>query len=170
MATKSNAQKYAMVMWDEIFDELVTQYPDVAANREHIDALCMKFVQCPQEFDVVVASNLFGDILTDLSGAITGGLGLNPSANLNPERKFPSLFEPVHGSAPDIAGQNVANPTAAFLSVCMMLDWIGVDIGVSEAVRQAIDSTLEKGEATKDLGGSLSSEAYTNAVIGRLHL
>eukprot|EP00854_Cymbomonas_tetramitiformis_P001895 gene1895-2578_t len=115
MITKSNAQRYAMVMWDDIFEELSMEFPHVQAGRQHIDAAAMNFVLKPESFDVVVASNLFGDILSDLSGAITGSLGLNPSANLNPERRFPSLFEPVHGSAPDIAGTGTEMSTVHLL-------------------------------------------------------
>ena len=169
MATKSNAQKHAMVMWDDVLDELRLEYEgDVEIGREHIDALCMKFVQCPEDFDVVVGSNLFGDILTDLSGAVVGGLGLNPSANLNPERNFPSLFEPVHGSAPDIAGKDLANPVAAILSACTMLDWIGVDPAAGNTARKAINACLLAGETTRDLGGSLGSRAFLDLVLKRL--
>ena len=116
MITKSNALVYGAVLWDTIFDELCSEYPDVEAEKQHVDAAAMNFVLRPQSFDVVVASNLFGDILTDLSGSITGSLGLNPSANLNPSREYPSLFEPVHGSAPDIDGLGIANPTGAILT------------------------------------------------------
>ncbi|CAE8652502.1 unnamed protein product, partial [Polarella glacialis] len=171
VATKSNAQKHSMVMWDDILDELKPEYDGkVEITRDHIDALCMKFVSRPEEFDVVVASNLFGDILTDLSGAVCGGLGLNPSANLNPERNFPSLFEPVHGSAPDIAGKGVANPVAAILSACMMLDWVGVDPEVSAATRKAVYSCLEAGEATGDVGGKLTSRGFLEALLPRLEI
>src|SRR6187401_2646583 len=124
MATKSNAQRHAYVLWDEVLEELRPQYPDVSADRQHCDALIMNLVRGPERFDVIVASNLFGDLLTDLGGVIGGGLGLAPSTNTNPERRFPSMFEPVHGSAPDIAGQGIANPVAAILSVSMMLDWL----------------------------------------------
>jgi tartrate dehydrogenase/decarboxylase/D-malate dehydrogenase len=124
MITKSNAMRYSYVLWDEILDEIAPQYGDVATDKQHADAAVMNFVRWPEAFDVVVASNLFGDLLTDLGGVLGGGLGLAPSANLNPERKFPSMFEPVHGSAPDIAGKGIANPTAAVLSAAMMLDWL----------------------------------------------
>ena len=115
MITKSNAQRHAYVLWDDVLDEVTPQYADVATDKQHADAAAMNLVRRPESFDVIVASNLFGDILTDLAGTIAGGLGLAPSTNTNPERTFPSMFEPVHGSAPDIAGQGIANPIAAVL-------------------------------------------------------
>ncbi len=124
MITKSNAMKYGMVLWDEILEEVRPGYPDVQVDKQHVDAASMNFVRRPEAFDVVVGSNLFGDILSDLGGAIGGGLGLSASANINPERAFPSMFEPVHGSGLDIAGQGIANPVAAILSAAMMLEWL----------------------------------------------
>ena len=115
MITKSNAQRYAYVMWDDIWEEIRREFSDVETDKQHADAAAMNFVRSPERFDVVVASNLFGDILTDLGGVIGGGLGLAPSTNINPERTYPSMFEPVHGSAPDIAGRGIANPVAAIL-------------------------------------------------------
>lgn len=167
MITKSNAQKYAYVLWDEVLEELAPQYADVTADREHIDAAAMNFVRRPEAFDVVVSSNLFGDILSDLSGGITGGLGLNPSANLNPERLSPSLFEPVHGSAPDIAGRGIANPVGAILSAAMMLDWLGAPEDAGR-IRTAVESALAAGRTTRDLGGTLPTTQATDAVIERL--
>jgi len=167
MITKSNAQKYSYVMWDEVLEELAPQYGDVATAREHIDAAAMNFVRRPEAFDVVVCSNLFGDILSDLSGGIIGGLGLNPSANLNPERAFPSLFEPVHGSAPDIAGKGIANPTGAILSGAMMLDWLGAPED-AKRIRAAVEGAIAAGQTTGDLGGKLSTTQATTAVIERL--
>ncbi|MCH2204022.1 MAG: isocitrate/isopropylmalate family dehydrogenase, partial [Fuerstiella sp.] len=132
MITKSNAQRFAYVLWDDILDELMPEFPDVEASRQHCDAAIMNFVRQPEQFDVVVASNLFGDLLTDLGGIIGGGLGLAPSTNTNPECRFPSMFEPVHGSAPDIAGRGIANPVAAVLSAAMMFDHLGLpDAGSS---------------------------------------
>jgi tartrate dehydrogenase/decarboxylase/D-malate dehydrogenase len=125
MATKSNAQRHAYVLWDEVLEELAPQYRDVSAERQHCDALIMNLVRWPERFDVIVASNLFGDLLTDLGGVLGGGLGLAPSTNTNPERTFPSMFEPVHGSAPDIPGQRKANPVAAIRSAPLMLDHQG---------------------------------------------
>jgi tartrate dehydrogenase/decarboxylase/D-malate dehydrogenase len=169
MVTKSNAQKYAMVLWDDVLDEIAPEYPSVAVDKQHIDAIAMNFVRMPETFDVVVASNLFGDILTDLSGAITGSLGLNPSANLNPSREHPSLFEPVHGSAPDIAGQGTANPTGAFLSAAMMLEWTGGGAGAraAEAIRGSCAAVLAEG-ATPDVGGAMGTEAVTDKVIAEM--
>src|SRR5262245_47116839 len=124
--TKSNALAYSMVLWDRVFAEVSRDYPDVQSNSLLVDAAAMDFVRKPEAFDVVVASNLFGDILTDLSAIITGSVGLAASGNINPEKKFPSLFEPIHGSAPDIAGKGVANPLAAILSAGLILDPLGL--------------------------------------------
>jgi len=167
MATKSNALRFSYVMWDEILEEIKPDYPDVVADRQHCDALAMNFVRCPESFDVVVASNLFGDLLTDLGGVIGGGLGLAPSANINPERTFPSMFEPVHGSAPDIAGQGISNPVAAILSVAMMLKHLGQQ-SQSERIETAVESALLEGSKTRDLGGSLSTQEMAAAVIANL--
>ncbi len=167
LATKSNAQRFAFTLWDEILDELAAANRDIAVDRQHIDALAMNFVRRPESFDVVVASNLFGDILTDFSGAVTGGLGLNPSANLNPERTSPSLFEPVHGSAPDIAGRGVSNPTGAILSAAMMLDWLG-EAPAARAIEHAIEAAFGQGHRTPDLGGTLNTVAFTERVIADL--
>ena len=167
MITKSNALKYGYVLWDEVQDEVATAYPDVKTDRQHIDAAAMNFVRRPSQFDVVVASNLFGDILTDLSGAITGSLGLNPSANLDPQRKCPSLFEPVHGSAPDIAGKGIANPAAAILSAAMMLDWLDLKPAAA-AIHNAVEGAVADGCATPDLGGELTSRQMADCIIERL--
>src|SRR5208282_2958888 len=120
--TKSNALTFSMVLWDRVFADVARNYPDIQSNALLVDAAAMDFVRKPEAFDVVVASNLFGDILTDLSAIVTGSVGLAASGNINPERKFPSLFEPVHGSAPDIAGKGIANPLAAILSTAMLLE------------------------------------------------
>ncbi|MDO8538997.1 MAG: isocitrate/isopropylmalate family dehydrogenase [Opitutaceae bacterium] len=165
LATKSNAQRYAFTLWDEVLDLVRAEYRDVETDKQHIDAIAMNFVRRPGFFDVVVGSNLFGDILTDLSGAITGGLGLNPSANLNPERTAPSLFEPVHGSAPDIAGKGIANPTGAILALAMMLDWLG-EPAAARRVERAVEAVLGRGERTPDLGGNLGTVAFTEKIIG----
>ncbi|MCG3198202.1 MAG: tartrate dehydrogenase [Candidatus Omnitrophica bacterium] len=167
MITKSNAQRYSFVLWDEILEEMKDEFPDIEVTKNHIDAAVMNFVRWPERFDVVVGSNLFGDILTDLSGILIGGLGLAPSANINPERKFPSMFEPVHGSAPDIAGQGIANPTAAILSAALMLDWLGFPDSAEE-IRGAVERTLSAGQKTPDLGGNLSTQAYTDKVLEAL--
>lgn len=167
MVTKSNALALGFVMWDEVLEELQSAYPSVQADKQHVDAAAMNFVRRPEHFDVVVASNLFGDILSDLGGIIAGGLGLAPSANINPERDFPSLFEPVHGSAPDIAGQGIANPIAAFLSAAMMLDWLGLK-DASKTIERAVERALKKGAKTHDLGGSLTTIQMTDEVIRNL--
>lgn len=163
LITKSNAQRFGYVLWDRVLDQLAGEYADVMTERLHIDAATVHFVKRPHEFDIVVGSNLFGDILTDLSGAITGGLGLNPSANLNPERNFPSLFEPVHGSAPDITGKGIANPVGAILSGAMMLDWLGQPESAT-SIRAAVERALAEGNVTPDLGGRLTTEDMTNNV------
>src|SRR5438094_2187883 len=166
--TKSNAQQFGMVMWDEVFRAVAKDYPDVQANSLLIDAAAMDFVRKPETFDVVVASNLFGDILTDLSAIITGSMGLAASGNINPERTHPSMFEPVHGSAPDIAGKDIANPLAAILSVALLLDHLGLTKSAA-AVRNAVAAILKAGKPrTPDLGGSASTAAVTEAVLAAL--
>jgi tartrate dehydrogenase/decarboxylase/D-malate dehydrogenase len=167
MITKSNAQRYAYVLWDEVLEELAPQYAGVTADRQHCDAAAMNFVRCPERFDVVVASNLFGDLLTDLGGILSGGLGLAPSTNTNPERRFPSMFEPVHGSAPDIAGQGIANPVAAILSAAMMLDHLDQP-QAAERIRQAVAAALGSGCHTPDLGGKLTTRQMGKAIVDRL--
>ena len=167
MITKSNALQYGYVLWDEILEEIRGEYPDVETDKQHCDAAAMNFVRFPERFDVVVASNLFGDLLTDLGGVIGGGLGLAPSTNTNPEREFPSMFEPVHGSAPDIAGQGIANPVAAILSAAMMLDWLGQRTA-GDAVRSAVAAVLSSGAATADLGGALTTIQMADAILTQL--
>jgi tartrate dehydrogenase/decarboxylase/D-malate dehydrogenase len=162
--TKSNALIHGMVLWDEAFASVKQNYPDVQAHSLLVDAAAMDFVRKPESFDVVVASNLFGDILTDLSAIITGSVGLAASGNINPERKFPSLFEPVHGSAPDIAGKGIANPMAAILSAGMLLEHLGLG-AAGAALHQAVARVLEAGSTrTPDLGGSATTVAVGDAV------
>lgn len=153
MATKSNALKYSMVLWDEVFEALQSEYPDVESDKCHVDALAMNLVVKPQVYDVIVASNLFGDILSDLGGAISGSLGLAPSANINPARQYPSMFEPVHGSAPDIAGKGIANPIAAIRSAAMMLDFLGEKQAAELVDKAIIESLSSKEVRTPDIGG-----------------
>lgn len=167
MITKSNAQRYGYVLWDEILEEVRPNYPDVATDRQHADAAVMNLVRCPENFDVIVASNLFGDILTDLSGLVAGGLGLAPSANINPERTRPSMFEPVHGSAPDIAGKGIANPVAAILCSAMMLEWLE-HREAAESIRTAVESALSEGAATRDMGGNLSTRQMSDRIVEEL--
>lgn len=167
MITKSNAQRYSYVLWDEILEELAPEFPDVESGRQHCDAAVMNLVRQPEDFDVIVASNLFGDLLTDLGGILSGGLGLAPSTNTNPEREFPSMFEPVHGSAPDIAGQGIANPIAAILSAAMMLDHLELD-HAADRIRRAVERTLASGQHSKDLGGALTTAEMGDAVLSHL--
>jgi tartrate dehydrogenase/decarboxylase/D-malate dehydrogenase len=166
--TKSNALVYGMVLWDEVFREVARDYPDVQANSLLVDAAAMDLVRRPESFDVIVASNLFGDILTDLSAIVTGSVGLAASGNINPERLYPSMFEPVHGSAPDIAGQGIANPLAAILSAGLMLEHLGLRRAAS-AVRHAVAAVLRAGRPrTPDLGGQARTEEVTAAVLTAL--
>lgn len=167
MVTKSNAQRFAYVLWDEILDELAPEFPDIEIDKQHCDAAVMNLVRRPEAFDVVVASNLFGDLLTDLGGVIGGGLGLAPSTNTNPSKAFPSMFEPVHGSAPDIAGQGIANPVAAILSAALMLDHLNL-AAAAEQIRSAVARTLEAGQHTPDLGGALTTEQMGQRIVAAL--
>lgn len=167
-ATKSNGINYTMPFWDEVFRELAAQYTDVTTDQFHIDALAARFVTHPQHFGVVVGSNLFGDILTDLGAAIAGSIGMAPSANLNPEREFPSMFEPIHGSAPDIAGRGIANPVGQIWSGAMMLEHLGHPQAASRLL-SAIEHTLaDRNVKTPDLGGSATTRQMTDAIIRSL--
>ncbi len=163
--TKSNAQKYSMVFWDEITCEVAREYPDVEVSHYHIDAMAARMVIAPESLDVIVASNLFGDILTDLGAAIQGGLGYAASANINPGRSAPSMFEPVHGSAPDIAHLGIANPIAAIWSGAMMLDHLG-EHRAAEDVMTAINAATARGIGT--VAGQDKTETITQAVLAAL--
>jgi len=167
MVTKSNAQRFGYVLWDEILEQLKPQFRDVEADKQHADACLMNLVRWPERFDVIVASNLFGDLLTDLGGLIGGGLGLAPSTNTNPERSYPSMFEPVHGSAPDIAGKGIANPIAAILSVAMMLDHLQ-EATAAQRIRQAVQQAIADRKCTPDIGGTCTTEQAGTAVVERL--
>ena len=168
VATKSNGIAISMPWWDGRADEVGKDYPDVKVDKQHIDILSARFVLQPQRFDVVVASNLFGDILSDLGPATTGTIGLAPSANLNPERAFPSLFEPVHGSAPDIYGQRIANPIAMIWSGALMLDFLtqgqGAGRAAHDAILKAIEAVIAGGPRTRDLGGQANTEDVGRAI------
>ena len=167
-ATKSNGIVHTMPFWDERFAALGEEYPDVETDQFHVDILTAHFVRNPHWFDVVVGSNLFGDILSDLGPAVAGSIGIAPSANLNPERQYPSMFEPVHGSAPDIAGKGIANPIATFWSIVMMLEFIGEE-EASERLMTAIESVTGAGEILPpDLGGKAGTTDVTNAVIAAI--
>ncbi|MBN9072944.1 MAG: tartrate dehydrogenase [Rhizobiales bacterium] len=167
-ATKSNGIIHTMPFWDERFRAVAGDYPQVATEQYHIDILTAHFVRRPASFDVVVASNLFGDILSDLGPAVTGTIGIAPSGNLNPERRFPSMFEPVHGSAPDIAGQNIANPIGQIWSGAMMLEHLGAT-DAAAAIVTAIERVLASGEnLTRDMGGTASTTSLGQAVADAL--
>jgi len=165
-ATKSNGIIFTMPFWDEIFREVAKDYPDVKTDQYHIDILTAHFVRHPHWFDVVVGSNLFGDILSDLGPAVVGSIGIAPSANLNPEKEFPSMFEPVHGSAPDIAGKGIANPIGQIWSGAMMLRHVG-EGEAADAIEGAIAKVLASGKArTPDIGGSSSTRDLGAAIEG----
>lgn len=167
-ATKSNGIIHTMTFWDERFAALAQDYPDISTDKYHIDILAAHFVQHPDWFDVVVASNLFGDILSDLGPAVAGGIGIAPAANLNPEKDFPSMFEPVHGSAPDIAGKGIANPIATLWSVVMMLEFLG-EADASQALMTAIEAVTAEGKVlTPDLGGDARTSEFTDTVLAKL--
>ncbi len=164
--TKSNAQGFGMVLWDRVFQSVAAEFPDIETESLLVDAAAMNFVRRPESFDVVVGSNLFGDILSDLSAILTGSIGLAPSANLDPTRRHPSMFEPVHGSAPDIAGRGVVNPMAAILSAAMLHDHVGLD---GRRVERAVAAVLADGKVrSADLGGSSTTRQVTDAVLARL--
>jgi tartrate dehydrogenase/decarboxylase/D-malate dehydrogenase len=163
-ATKSNAIQYTAVLWDEVMEQLAAEYPEVALTRYLVDAMAARFITHPQTLDVVVASNLFADILTDLGGALQGSLGLAASANLNPERTHPSMFEPVHGSAPTIAGQGVANPLAAVWSASLLLEHLG-EADAAGLVMRAVEHVAANGPHPPDLGGFAKTADVTAALV-----
>jgi tartrate dehydrogenase/decarboxylase/D-malate dehydrogenase len=167
LVTKSNAQRHGMVMWDEIFFEVSKDYPDVQHDRELVDAMTTRMVLKPSTLDVLVATNLHADILSDLAAALSGSLGIAPTANLNPERKFPSMFEPIHGSAFDITGKGIANPVATFWTAAMMLEHLG-ETHAAARLMKAVEQTTGAGIVTPDLGGKASTTQVTAAVRERL--
>jgi tartrate dehydrogenase/decarboxylase / D-malate dehydrogenase len=167
LVTKSNAQRHGMVMWDEIFYEVAKDYPDVETQRVLVDAMTTIMVGRPQSLDTVVATNLHADILSDLAAALTGSLGIAPTANLNPERKFPSMFEPIHGSAFDITGKGIANPVATFWTASMMLEHLG-EKEASVRLMKAVEAVTAKKLHTPDLGGEATTELVTEAVCDAL--
>ena len=172
VATKSNGMAISMPWWDSRAEAVAEDYPEISWTKQHIDILSARFVMNPERFDVVVASNLFGDILSDLGPACTGTIGLAPSANLNPGRKFPSLFEPVHGSAPDIYGKNIANPIGMIWSGALMLSFLTEDSGAGasahDAIVSAIEKTLKGATLTPDLGGEASTQTMGDAILANL--
>jgi tartrate dehydrogenase/decarboxylase / D-malate dehydrogenase len=167
-ATKSNALRHSMVLWDEVVSEVSRDFPAVSVHRYHVDALAARMITHPQSLDVIVGSNLFGDILTDLGAAITGSLGLAPGGNINPERRHPSMFEPIHGSAPDIAGRGIANPIGAIWAGALMLEHLG-EREAHDRVMAAVGRTLAEGAVrTPDLGGRATTAEVAAAVRGFL--
>src|SRR5213076_2092589 len=163
-ATKSNALTHSMVMWDEIAEIVRQDYPGVEYRKYHVDALAARMITHPQTLDVMVTSNLFGDILTDIGSAISGSLGIAPGANINPARTFPSMFEPIHGSAPDIAGKGIANPIGAIWAGALMLDHLGRR-DLHDRIVAAIERVVASGKArTPDLGGSASTKELSEAI------
>jgi tartrate dehydrogenase/decarboxylase/D-malate dehydrogenase len=167
LVTKSNAQRHGMVLWDEIFYEIQKEYPEVKTDRILVDAMTTRMVLKPAEIDTVVASNLHADILSDLAAALSGSLGIAPTANLNPERRFPSMFEPIHGSAFDITGKGVANPIATFWTASMMLEHLG-EAKAAARLMKAIEAVCADKVFTPDLGGKARTRDVTAAVIGAL--
>ena len=167
-ATKSNGLFYSMPFWDERFEAIAAEYPEIAVDSHHIDIMAARFVMKPEQFDVVVGSNLFGDILSDLGPGCTGTIAVAPSANLNPERRYPSMFEPVHGSAPDIAGRGIANPIGQIWAGAMMLDHLG-EAEAARLIIAAMEDVLGSGRyLTPDLGGTASTESMGRAVADRI--
>lgn len=166
-ATKSNGIFHTMPFWDEVFTEVAKDYPDIETEKWHIDALAALFVKKPNRFDVVVASNLFGDILTDIGGAIMGSIGIAPAANINVTGEYPSMFEPVHGSAPDIAGKNIANPIGQIWTAKMMLDHFG-EHEIAGKILTAIENTTKKRCKTPDIGGDCSTVEVTDEICREL--
>ncbi len=163
--TKSNAQQHSLTFWDEIFEEIAPEFPDVTTERVLVDAMAARFVLRPESLDIVVGSNLFGDILTDLGGAICASLGLAPSGNINPERTYPSMFEPVHGSAPDIFGKGIANPVAMVWCGAMMLEFLGEKVAADLMVNAIKAVTAERRVLTPDLGGRAKTSEVTDEII-----
>jgi tartrate dehydrogenase/decarboxylase/D-malate dehydrogenase len=164
-ATKSNALRHSMVLWDEVAEAVRKDYPDVDYRKYHVDAIAARMVTHPGTLDVIVASNLFGDILTDIGSAISGSLGIAPGANINPEREYPSMFEPIHGSAPDIAGKGVANPIGAIWAGAMMLDHLG-HRDLHDRVLGAVERVVASGRhRTPDLGGTAGTRELADAIV-----
>lgn len=167
LVTKSNAQRFGLVLWDEIFREVAADYPDVTTDRELVDAATTRMVLKPDSIDVMVATNLHADILSDLAAALSGSLGIGATANLNPERTFPSMFEPIHGSAFDIVGKGIANPIATFWTACLMLEHLG-EADAARRLMRAIEAVTGAGIRTPDLGGAATTRSVTAAVCEAL--
>jgi tartrate dehydrogenase/decarboxylase/D-malate dehydrogenase len=167
LVTKSNAQRHGLVLWDEVFFEVAREFPDVGHDRELVDAATARMVLRPESLDVLVATNLHADILSDLAAALTGSLGVAPTANLNPERRFPSMFEPIHGSAFDLVGRGVANPVATLWSAALMLDHLG-EAAAARRLMNAIEEATAAGVRTRDVGGTASTADVVRGVVERI--
>jgi tartrate dehydrogenase/decarboxylase/D-malate dehydrogenase len=165
--TKSNTLIHSLKYWDRVIEEVREEFPDVAYERMYVDAVAANLVLQPERFDVLLTTNMIGDILSDLGGALVGSLGLAPSGNINPEREFPSMFEPIHGSAPDIAGRGIANPIGAIGSAALLLEHVG-ETDAAERIRSAIAAVLAEKIGTPDLGGTANTEQVGDAIIARL--
>ncbi|KAF2502894.1 tartrate dehydrogenase [Lophium mytilinum] len=163
MVTKSNAQRHGMVLWDKIFTEITKEYPDVETDKMLVDAMTVRMTLHPKTLDTIVATNLHADILSDLAAALSGSIGIAPSSNLDPTREFPSMFEPIHGSAPDIAGKGIANPIGAFWSAAEMVRWLGFT-EAADGLMAAIENVTEAEIKTKDLAGASDTKTVTEAV------
>jgi tartrate dehydrogenase/decarboxylase/D-malate dehydrogenase len=168
VVTKSNAQRHAMVMWDEIAAEVAKEFPDVTWDKMLVDAMTMRMTLKPQTLDTIVATNLHADILSDLAAALAGSLGIAPTGNINPERKFPSMFEPIHGSAFDIMGKGVANPVGTFWSASMLLEHLGEAAAAQRLMRAVERVTADPDLHTPDLGGTANTRKVTDAVIAAI--
>jgi tartrate dehydrogenase/decarboxylase/D-malate dehydrogenase len=168
VVTKSNAQRFGMVMWDEIAAEVSSEFPDVTWDRMLVDAMTVRMVKDPQSLDTIVATNLHGDILSDLAGALAGSLGVAPTANINPEGRFPSMFEPIHGSAFDITGKGIANPVAAFMTGAQMIEHLG-EQEAGRVILTAVERVCEAGIMTPDVGGTATTREVTDAVVEAIH-
>jgi tartrate dehydrogenase/decarboxylase/D-malate dehydrogenase len=168
VVTKSNAQRHGMVMWDDIAAEVAAEFPDVTWDKMLVDAMTMRMILKPKTLDTIVATNLHADILSDLAAALAGSLGIAPTANLNPEHRFPSMFEPIHGSAFDITGKGIANPIGTFWTACMMLDHLGEKEAAARLMRAIERTTADPSLHTPDLGGSANTRQVTDAVIASI--
>lgn len=167
MVTKSNAQRHGMVLWDRVFYDVAKEYPDIEIDKMLVDAMTVRMVLNPKSLDTIVATNLHADILSDLAAALSGSIGIAPSSNLDPTRKNPSMFEPIHGSAPDIAGKGIANPVGAFWSAAEMVRWLGEE-QAADGLMRAIENVTDAGVKTKDLGGDKNTKEVTDAVCAEI--
>ena len=168
LVTKSNAQRHGMVMWDEIAAEVSQEFPDVTWDKMLVDAVTVRMTLKPQSLDTIVATNLHADILSDLAGALAGSLGVAPTGNIDPERRFPSMFEPIHGSAFDITGKGIANPVASFWTAAQMLDHLG-EANAAQRLMRAVERVCAAGILTPDVGGTAMTKEVTAAIVDAIH-